>query len=63
MITKFNLADDLPLHKAPELCNMVIVVRSVFHEGNQYYLHVFLDEYDRIDVSEGTVVNKSDGSC
>ena len=45
MITKFNSVDDLPLHKTPELCNMVIVVSSIFHEGNQYYPHVFLDEY------------------
>ena len=45
MITKFNSVDDLPLHKTPELCNMVIVVRSIFHEGNQHYPHVFLDEY------------------
>ena len=44
MITKFNSDDDLPQHKTPELCIMVRVVRYFFHEGNKYYLHVFLDE-------------------
>ena len=44
------------------LYSMVIVVRSVVHEGKKYYLQVFLDEclyklqmleYDRIDLSGG----------
>ena len=38
---KFNSDDDLLLNKTPKLCNMVVVVRSVFHEGNKYYLHFF----------------------
>ena len=33
--------DNLPLKKTLELRNMAIVVRSVLHEGNRYYLHVF----------------------
>ena len=37
MKIKFNSGDDLPLKKTLELYNMVIVVRSVFHEGNKYY--------------------------
>ena len=40
---------------------MTIVLRSIFHKGNKFYLKVFLDEclyklsmleYDTIDVSE-----------
>ena len=27
-----------------EIHNIIIVVRAVFHENNQYYPHVFLDE-------------------
>ena len=38
---KFNSDDDLLLNKTPKLCNMVVVVRSVFHESNKYYLHFF----------------------
>ena len=33
---KLNLDDDLPLHKALEIYNMIIVVRHVFHEGYKY---------------------------
>ena len=48
-----------------------MVGRSVFHEGSKYYLQVFLEKclnklkllyYDRIDVSEGTDVNKASAS-
>ena len=35
MKTKSNSGDDLPLNKTLELLNIVIVVRSVFHEGNK----------------------------
>ena len=34
MKIKFNADDDLPLKKTLKLYNMVIVVRSVFHEDN-----------------------------
>ena len=44
MKTKLNSDDVLSLKKMLEFCNMERVVRSVFHEGNKYYLHVFLDE-------------------
>ena len=27
-----------------EIHNIIIVVRAIFHENNQYYPHVFLDE-------------------
>ena len=44
MKIKFNSDDDLPLNKMPELHNMTIVVRAVFHENNKHYTQVFLDE-------------------
>ena len=34
---KFNSDGDLPLNKIINLCNMIIVVRSLFHEGSKYY--------------------------
>ena len=37
MKIKSNSDDDVPLKKTLELSNMVIVVRSAFHEGNKYY--------------------------
>ena len=48
-----------------------MVGRSAFHEGSKYYLQVFLGKclnklkllyYDRIDISEGTDVNKTSAS-
>ena len=42
--TKFNFDDDLPVNKTLELCNIIIVIRSVFHEDSKYYPQVFLDE-------------------
>ena len=44
MEIKFDSDDDLPLKKKLELCSMVIVVKSVFHEGSKCYAQVFLDE-------------------
>ena len=44
MEIKFNLDDDLPLKKILQLYNIVIIDRSVFHEGNKYHPQVFLDE-------------------
>ena len=38
---KFISDDGLPLKKMLELYNMKIIVRSVFHEGNNYYPQVF----------------------
>ena len=40
MKIKFNSDDGLPLNKILEHRNMVIVIRSVFHEGNKCYLEV-----------------------
>ena len=51
---------------------MIIIVISVSYEGNKYYPQVFLDEclykllmlkYDRIDVSKGIDVNKTNELC
>ena len=44
MKTKFNSDVDLPLSKTPKPHNMVIVVRPVFHERNECYPQVSLDE-------------------
>ena len=53
---------------ALEFRNMLVVVRSVFHEDNKCYPQIFLGErlyklqmlnFDRIDVSEGIDVNKT----
>ena len=42
---KFVLDDDLSELRMLELYNMILVIRSLFHEGNKYYPQVFLDEY------------------
>ena len=44
MKIEFNQDGDLRLNKMLKLQDMVIVVRSVFLEGNKYYPQVFLDE-------------------
>ena len=59
------------LNKILKLHNLIIVVRSVFQEDNKYYPQVFENEclyelkileYDKIDVSEGIDVNKTNAS-
>ena len=44
MKIKFHSDYDLPLKKTLKPYDMVIFVRSVFHEGNKYYLQVFLNK-------------------
>ena len=44
MKIKFNSDDELPLNKTMEIPSMTIIVRPDFHENNEYYPHVFLDE-------------------
>ena len=44
MKIEFNQDGDLRLNKMLKLQDMVIVVRSVFLEGNKYYPQVFLYE-------------------
>ena len=45
MKIKFNSDDSLPLKKMLEFHNLIIVIKSVFIEGNKYYTLVFLHEY------------------
>ena len=40
MKIKFNFGDELPI----EICSMIIVVSTVFHENNKYYPQFFLNE-------------------
>ena len=68
---KSNSDDNLPLNKPSKFHNMIITIRAVFKEDGKLYPQVFLDhilyqlnvekmlEYDRIDISEGIVVNKT----
>ena len=44
MKIKLDSDNELPLNKALEIHNATIVVRIVFHENNEYYPQVFLDE-------------------
>ena len=44
MKIKFNSDDELPLNKTIEIVTITIVDRAVFHENNEYYAQVFLDE-------------------
>ena len=44
MKIKFNLGDELPLNKTIEIPSMIIVVRGIFLENNEYYPQVFLDK-------------------
>ena len=59
------------LKRTLELHKMILVFRAVFHVNNKYYPQVLLDEFlhkrymlekNRIDVSKGIDVNKTDGS-
>ena len=71
MKIKFNSDDDLPLNKIMNPHMLTIIIRSVFEENGKYYPQVFLDEYlyevymleyDRIDISEGIDINKTNAS-
>ena len=44
MKIKFNLDDDLTRKKVLELYNIVIAIRSAFHEDCKDYPHTFLYE-------------------
>ena len=41
---KLNSDDELSLDKTIEIPIVIVVVSAVFHENNQYYPQVFLDE-------------------
>ena len=69
---KFNSDVNLPLNKQLKFYQMTVTIRYVFSEDNKLYPQVFLDEtlyslkkmlkYDRIDISEGIDVNKTNES-
>ena len=68
MKIKFNSGDDLPLNKILKLHLLPIIVRYAFEEDGKYYPQIFLNEslyevqmleYDRIDISEGIGINKT----
>ena len=44
MKIRFNSDDELPLNTMIEIPTMTIVIRANFHENNNYYPQVFLDE-------------------
>ena len=71
MRIKFSSDDNLPLNKTMKLHNMAIIIRSVFEEDGKFYLQILLDEflyelqmleYNRIDISEGIYINKTNES-
>ena len=71
MKIKFNSDDNLPLNKPLKFRLMTISIRSVFEEDGNLYTQVYFNdtlyelnvqkmlEYNRIDISEGTDVNKT----
>ena len=71
MKIKFNSDDNLPLNKPLKFRLMTISIRSVFEEDGKLYPQVYFNntlyelnvqkmlEYDRIDISEGTDVIKT----
>ena len=44
MEIKFNLDRELPLDKTIEVRSMIIIVRAIFHENNEYHTQVFFHE-------------------
>ena len=71
MKIRFESNDNLLLNKTLKLHNLTIVFRSVFQDDGKYYPQIILDEclyelsmleYDRIDVSEGIDINKTNSS-
>ena len=41
---RFESNDDLPLNKPIKLCNITIIIRSVFSENAKFYPQLFLDD-------------------
>ena len=44
MKIKFDSDDNLPLNKTIDIPRETIFIRTVSHENNKYYPHVFVDE-------------------
>ena len=69
---KFNSDDNLPLNKPLKFYNMTVTIRCVISEDNKLYPQVFLNEalyslqkmlkYDKIDITEGIDVDKTNKS-
>ena len=71
MKIKLESDDDVPLNKSLKFNLMTITIRSVFEEEGKLYPQVYLHdtlyelniqkmlEYDKIDISEGIDVNKT----
>ena len=72
MKIKFNTYDNLPLNKPLKLCMLTITVRCIFEEHSEFYRQLSLDDClyelqatykcDRIDISEGIDLNKTNAS-
>ena len=45
MIINFNSDGDFSLYKMLEHRNMIRIIRSTFHESNNYYPQVFPEKY------------------
>ena len=45
MKIKLDSDEEFPLNKRIEIPSMIIVVRAIFYENNNYFPQVFLDEY------------------
>ena len=45
MKIKTNSDDEVPLNKTIKIPTMIIVVKVIFLEKNEYYPQVFLDEW------------------
>ena len=71
MKIKFNTDDNLLLNKPLKLHLVTVIVRCIFEEYGKFYPQLYLDdclyegqmlEYNRIDISEGIDVNKTNAS-
>ena len=71
MKIRFESDDNLLLNITLKLYILTLIVKSFFQEDNKYYPQVLLDEclyelqmleHDRIDISEGLDVNKTNAS-
>ena len=45
-----NSDDYLSLRKTLKICNVVILIRSVFNNNNKYYSQVILEEYINCEI-------------
>ena len=71
MKIKFDSDDDWALNRIPKFRILTIIIRDIFEKDGKYYPGTYLDdclyeikilEYDRIDISEGIDINKTNAS-